>query len=248
MTPPTQRHVVLSGGSRGLGLALIRGLLEDGYPVSTCSRTRTAEVDQLLETWPESFSWHACAVEDAAQAQQFLTDARARFASVPFYALINNAGIARDGILATLPVVEIDRLVSVNLLGALYLARAAARLFVNTTVGGRILNISSIVGLRGYNGLAAYSATKAGMDGMTRALARELGRKQITVNSIAPGYLTTEMSASLGDTQRKQIINRTPLGRLGDPADVLPAVRFLLSEGGGFVTGQTMVIDGGISC
>lgn len=245
---PSQRHVVLSGGSRGLGLALIKGLLEDGYVVSTCSRTRTAEVDQLLEAWPDTFSWHACAVEDAAQAQQFLADARAHFASIPFFALINNAGIARDGILATLPIVDIDKLVGVNLLGALYLARAAARLFVNARDGGRILNISSIVGLRGYNGLAAYSATKAGMDGMTRALARELGRKQITVNSIAPGYLTTEMSSTLGDAQRKQIINRTPLGRLGDPADVLPAVRFLLSDGARFFTGQTMVIDGGISC
>ncbi len=243
-----QRHVVISGGSRGLGLALAKGLLEDGYHLSTCSRTRTLEVDQLLETWPDTFSWHPCAVEDAAQSQQFLADARARFSTIPFYALINNAGIARDGILATLPVVEIDRLIGVNLLGALYLARAAARLFVNATGGGRILNISSIVGLRGYNGLAAYSATKAGMDGMTRALARELGRKQITVNSIAPGYLTTEMSSTLGDAQRKQIINRTPLGRLGDPADVLPLVRFLLGDGARFLTGQTLVIDGGISC
>lgn len=241
-------HVVISGGSRGLGLALTRGLLADGYTVSTGSRTRTAELDQLLEQYPGHLSWHSCSVEEAAQAQRLLDDARARFSDVPFYGLINNAGVARDGILATLPVVEIDRVIQINLTGSLYLARAAARLLVNSTRGGRIINISSIIGQRGYNGLAAYSASKAGMDGMTRALARELGRRAVTVNSVAPGYLVTEMSSTLSESQRKQIVNRTPLGRLGDCDDVLPLVRFLLSKNARYITGQTLVVDGGISC
>jgi 3-oxoacyl-[acyl-carrier protein] reductase len=243
-----QSHIVISGGSRGLGLALATGLLDDGYAVSTCSRTRTPEVKKFETAYPDSFSWHACSVENAGEAQGFLDEARKRFAAVPFYGLINNAGIARDGILATLPAVDIDKLAGVNLLGALYLARGAARLFVGARSGGRILNISSIVGLRGYKGLAAYAATKAGMDGMTRALARELGPRSVTVNSVAPGYLVTEMSASLSEAQRKQIVNRTPLGRLGECADVLPVVRFLLSEGAQFITGQTIVVDGGICC
>lgn len=241
-------HVVISGGSRGLGLALTRGLLADGYVISTGSRTRTPEVDQLLEQYADRFSWHSCSVEDAGQAQQLLDESRARFAEVPFYGLINNAGVARDGILATLPVVEIDKVIQINLMGSLYLARAAARLFVNSAQGGRIINISSIIGQRGYNGLAAYSASKAGMDGMTRALARELGRRSVTVNSVAPGYLVTEMSSTLGESQRKQIVNRTPLGRLGDCDDVLPVVRFLMSENARYITGQTLVVDGGISC
>jgi 3-oxoacyl-[acyl-carrier protein] reductase len=119
---------------------------------------------------------------------------------------------------------------------------------VNSMHGGRIVNISSIIGQRGYNGLAAYSASKAGMDGMTRALARELGRRAVTVNSVAPGYLVTEMSSTLNESQRKQILNRTPLGRLGDCDDVLPVVRFLMSENARYITGQTLVVDGGISC
>lgn len=245
---PTNLHIVVSGGSRGLGLILAEGLLKDGYRVSGASRNRSADLDRLESAYPDSFSWHACSVENPSQVQRFLDEARERFAGTPFYGLINNAGIARDGILATLPIVDIDRLIQVNLLGSLYLARAAARLLLRSQNGGRIINISSILGLRGYNGLAAYSATKAGMDGMTRALARELGRLQVTVNSVAPGYLTTEMSSSLSSSQRKQIVNRTPLGRLGDPADVLQVVRFLLSAGSGFMTGQTIVVDGGISC
>jgi len=113
--------------------------------------------------------------------------------------------------------------------------------------GGRIVNISSIIGLRGYTGLAAYSASKAGLDGMTRALAREVGRRGITVNSVAPGYLDTEMSERLEQRQRQQIINRTPQGRLGTVGDVVPVIRFLLGAEAGFVTGQTIVVDGGAS-
>jgi 3-oxoacyl-[acyl-carrier protein] reductase len=109
------------------------------------------------------------------------------------------------------------------------------------------VNISSIIALRGYTGLAAYSASKAGMDGLTRALAREVGRRQITVNSVNPGYLETEMSTSLEQQQRQQIIRRTPLGRLGRVEDIVPLVQFLLSAEAAFITGQSIVVDGGVS-
>jgi len=113
---------------------------------------------------------------------------------------------------------------------------------------GRIINISSIVGLSGYRGLSVYSATKAALDGFSRALARELGSRNITVNSVAPGYLTTEMTEELGEKQRKQIVGRTPMGRMGSSDDVAGAVHFLASDEAGFVTGQVLVVDGGISC
>jgi 3-oxoacyl-[acyl-carrier protein] reductase len=144
--------------------------------------------------------------------------------------------------------VDAERVLNVNLISALRLSRLALRKMLSQGDKARIINISSIVGLRGYTGLAAYAASKAGMDGMTRALAREVGRRGITVNSVAPGYLATDLSASLKTEQRRQIVNRTPLGRLGEVADVVPMVRFLLSDEADFITGQTVVVDGGISC
>jgi 3-oxoacyl-[acyl-carrier protein] reductase len=161
------------------------------------------------------------------------------------YALVNNAAIAQDGVLATFPNVESERIIGVNLLGALRMARLMSRHLLGRRGGGRIINISSVIGSRGYTGLGAYSASKAGLDGLTRALAREVGRREITVNSVAPGYLDTEMSSRLAQQQRRQIIGRTPLGRLGTVDDVVPVIRFLLGPGAAFVTGQTIIVDGG---
>ena len=153
-----------------------------------------------------------------------------------------------DGILATFPNVETERIVDVNLLGTIRMSRLALRKMLADGTPGRIVNISSIIGSRGYTGLGAYSASKAGIDGLSRALAREVGRRGITVNSVAPGYLETEMSEGLAGRQRRQIVNRTPLKRLGTAADVAPLVRFLLSDEAAFITGQTIIVDGGITC
>jgi 3-oxoacyl-[acyl-carrier protein] reductase len=142
---------------------------------------------------------------------------------------------------------ETEKILRVNLLGSIQMARAVSRHLLRLNQGGRIINISSIIGSRGYNGLTAYSASKAGLDGFSRALARELGRRQITVNSVAPGYIQTEMSSTLSPGQLAQIANRTPMGRLGRETDVLGLVRFLLSDDAAFITGQTILVDGGIS-
>ena len=164
------------------------------------------------------------------------------------YGLVNNAAIAGEGILATYPTRDCERIIAINLTSAIRMSRLALRVLLASPAGGRIVNISSIVGGRGYTGLAAYSASKAGLDGLTRSLAREVGRRRITVNSVAPGYLETALSASLAEPQRRQIVNRTPLGRLGAVSDVVPLVTFLLGDEAGFITGQTLVVDGGISC
>ncbi|TWB11575.1 3-oxoacyl-[acyl-carrier protein] reductase [Nitrospirillum amazonense] len=244
-------HIIVTGGSRGLGLALVRALLADGWRVSTCARSPTAEVEDLAARHGDRFLFQVAQVGDAGQVTTFVDAATAWAGGL--YGLVNNAGIAREGILATLPQVEIDTLIQTNLNGAIQAARAALRHLLRRPAtaeptGGRIINISSIIGQRGYTGLAAYAATKAGMDGMTRALAREVGRRGITVNSVAPGYLETEMSSTLGAGQRDQIIRRTPLGRLGTADDVVPVVRFLLGPSAAYITGQTLVVDGGISC
>ncbi|WP_439535958.1 SDR family NAD(P)-dependent oxidoreductase [Methyloversatilis sp.] len=244
-----QKCVVITGGSRGLGLAIIHRLFEAGYAVATCSRHPTPELQALIEQHgSSSLLWVPAAIGDEGEEAAFFAAVIEWAGPRKVHALINNAAVAQDGILATLPNVDSTRIIEVNLLGSLRMSRLALRHMLGARCGGRIINISSIIGSRGYTGLAAYSASKAGLDGLTRALAREVGRRQITVNSVAPGYLETDMSAGLEQRQRAQIINRTPLGRLGTVHDVSPLVMFLLSEEAGFITGQTLTVDGGISC
>jgi 3-oxoacyl-[acyl-carrier protein] reductase len=246
MSSTTSRAVIVTGGSRGLGLGLIADLVANGYRVATCSRKTSHELDKLVATG--KVFWKKGAVGESRDDDAFFSAAENWAGADGVWGLVNNAGITGEGILATFPNVDSERIIQTNLVGALYMARLAARHMLRRTTGGRIINVSSIIGLRGYTGLAAYSASKAGMDGMTRALAREIGRRQITVNSINPGYLATDMSSTLQDAQRRQIVNRTPLGRLGRIEDVCPVVRFLLSDDSRFITGQCLVVDGGITC
>jgi len=240
-----RRHVLVSGGSRGLGQATVSALLAQGYAVSTFSRTKTAFVDEMLATHPAAFSFYEADIQDAGSLKELVQRASAQLG--PVYGLVNNAGIAADGVLATMSPGDIGRVVSVNLEGTLLLTREVVRRML-TRSEGRILNVSSVIGTRGFSGLATYAATKAALDGMTRALARELGPRQITVNSIAPGYLDTEMTGGLDEEQRRQVVRRTPLGRLGGPQDVTGLTLFLLSDQARFITGQVIVVDGGLSC
>lgn len=242
------KHVVITGGSRGIGAAAVRALLEEGYFVSTCSRAPTDHI-RSLQADPrlgERFHYEAFDLARIEEYESFLEACVAR--GGPLYGLVNNAGIAGAGVLATFPLVDCERIIRVNLIGPLAMSRAAVRHFLRHRRGGRIINISSIIGSRGYTGLSAYSASKAGLDGLTRSLARELGRLGVTVNSIAPGYVRTDMSAALSQEDLQQIVRRTPLGRLGEVADTVGLLKFLLSEDAGFITGQVILVDGGLSC
>jgi 3-oxoacyl-[acyl-carrier protein] reductase len=243
------KTVIVTGGSRGLGLAFVQALLLQGYGVVTCSRKISSDLQQLLQLgkWDGRLRWEQFEV-GSNDAEKLVEAAVAWSGEGGVYALVNNAGIAREGVLATFPVVEIERVLQTNLTGALQMTRAVLRVLLRGKAEGRIINVSSVIGSRGYAGLAAYSASKAGMDGMTRALAREVGRRGITVNSIAPGYINTELSSTLSDTQLSQIANRTPMKRLGTHEDICPLLLFLLSEGARFITGQTFFVDGGLSC
>jgi 3-oxoacyl-[acyl-carrier protein] reductase len=244
----TQRLVIVTGGTRGLGLGIIRDLLLADYAVATCSRKLSQDLQGLLDQYEGRLRWVAAEMGNAGSESEFMASAVAWADGRELYGLVNNAAIAGEGILATYPNVEVERIVQVNLVGTLRLTRWFVRTLLTRNTAGRIINISSIIGSRGYTGLVAYAASKAGLDGATRALAREVGRRGITVNSVAPGYLETDMSASLEAGQRAQIVRRTPMGRLGIVSDVTPIVRFLLSDEAGFITGQTLLVDGGISC
>ena len=250
MNKPNDRVVIVTGGSRGLGLSIVTELLEHEYRVATCARSISAEVRHLQECAEtrENFYWHPCSIGDEKEEQAFFDSTLQWAGRDHIYGLVNNAGIAGEGILATFPNVDTAQIISVNLLGAIRMSRLTLQALLVSNRNGRIINISSIIGSRGYTGLAAYSASKAGIDGLTRSLAREVGRRNITVNSIAPGYLETAMSHTLSADQRSQIIRRTPLNRLGRTSDIVPLVRFLLSDDASFITGQTLVVDGGITC
>ncbi len=237
------RHVIVSGGSRGLGRVLVEGLIESGYQISTFSRNRTDFTDQRAND--SRFLFESADVCDSPALARFLNIAKERFG--PPYGLVNCAGVAIVGVLPLLRDEQIDQAIATNLRGTITLTRLVLRQMRMRGDGGSIVNISSVVGLRGYRGMSVYSATKGGMDAMTRALARELGAWKIRVNSVAPGYLQSEMSSSLNDQQLKKILSRTPLHRLGTPEDVVGPVRFLLSDESGFVTGQVLTVNGGIT-
>jgi 3-oxoacyl-[acyl-carrier protein] reductase len=246
MNASSAKGIIVTGGSRGIGLALVETLLAEGHRVVTCSRKSSPTLEKLLAKNRSDLAWLACTIGEAASEEKFIKDALGWFGKTLLWGLVNNAAIAGEGVLATYPTVDIERIINTNLVGVIRLTRLALRHMLKSEGGGRIINISSIVGQRGYTGLATYAASKAGLDGLTRSLAREVGRRAITVNSVAPGYVTTELSATLSERQKDQIVNRTPLGRLAEPADIVPVIAFLLGDGAGFITGQTLTIDGGL--
>ena len=241
------KWLIVSGVSRGLGLALARDLLAQGYGVAGCSTTFGADLQSLQDVHGDKFFWRAVDMGESEAIENFVAAAAVAFEGQRLWGAVNNAGMSVEGILATLPVSDIERVLQVNLTGAICLARSALRRMTRARKPGRIVNISSITGLRGYTGLTAYAASKAGMDGFTRALAREVGRVGITVNSVAPGYMKTALSEGLDDKQLDQIVRRTPLNRLCELSDIVHLVRFLLSEDAAFITGQTLVVDGGLT-
>lgn len=239
--------VIVSGCSRGLGHAITQHLLIQGWHVAGLSSKHSHDVELLEQIHRDSFKWVQVDLADSAAIEQAVALANTHFKSGPLWAVINNAAISVDGVLATLPVVEIEKVLQVNLLGSMVLTRSALRQMLRQRRGGRVINISSITGSRGYSGLTSYAASKAGLDGFTRALAREVGRLGITVNSVAPGYMRTALSQGLDESQLQQIVRRTPLGRLCELDDVVQLVDFLLGNKSGFITGQLLTVDGGLT-
>lgn len=237
---------VVTGGSRGIGRAVAKALGSAGADVviNCISRLEdalavAAEI-QKLGRRAEVFQGDVSRPEDA---DRLISSTLASYGRVDI--LVNNAGITRDGLLLRMKDEDWDAVISVNLKGAFNCIRAAARPMVKAR-WGRIINISSVIGLTGNVGQANYAAAKAGLIGLTKAVARELGPRNITVNAIAPGFIRTEMTAGLSDEVKLRLSERIILGRLGEPEEVADVVVFLASDMGRYITGQVINVDGGM--
>jgi 3-oxoacyl-[acyl-carrier protein] reductase len=237
---------LVTGASRGIGAAIAETLAREGFDVAV---GYGSDVDGAARTVAAvtAAGRRAIAlqadVSDETEAGELVEAAEAELG--PLDAIILNAGITRDGLFMRMSTEDWRAVIDTNLSGAFYVSRAAIRGMMRRK-SGSIVALSSIVGITGNAGQANYAAAKAGIIGMVKSLAKEVGSRGIRVNAVAPGYITTDMTAELSDQQREQLLASTPLGRLGTPADVADMVAFLCSERASFITGAVLRVDGGL--
>jgi 3-oxoacyl-[acyl-carrier protein] reductase len=238
----TGRVALVTGGSRGIGRAIAESLHGAGARVAVLGRD--AERAQVAAT---ALGERALAVTaDVASADQVAQAVAAVEQGLgPIDILVNNAGLTRDGLLARMTGDDWDAVLEANLKGAFLLTKAVTRGMMKRR-WGRVINITSVVGLMGNAGQANYAASKAGLIGLTKAVAREFASRNVLVNAVAPGFIDTDMTRALTDQQREVLLAQIPLGRLGQAADVARAVLFLASDHADYITGQVLVVDGGM--
>jgi len=234
---------VVTGGSRGIGRAIAQALAEAGASVAVVARNADGAVAAAGELPGEGHAGYGCDVADPDQVAATLAAVEA--AQGPVDILVNNAGITRDNILLRMKDEEFDEVIAANLKGAFNFTRSVTRGMMKRR-DGAILNITSVVGLTGNAGQANYAASKAGMIGLTKSVAKELASRGVRCNAIAPGFITTDMTAELNESQVAALRDQIPLGALGEPEDVAGAARFLVGPGARYITGQVLAVDGGM--
>lgn len=240
------RIALVTGASRGIGREVALRLAGDGADVACLATTLQGAAETAAEIAALGRRAHAVACDVASSSEVEATFAEVREALGAVEVLVNNAGIARDGLLMRMNDDDWGRVLQVNLTGAFHCCRAAVKDMMRARYG-RIVNMTSIVGLLGAAGQANYAAAKAGLVGLTRSLAKELGSRGITCNAVAPGFIETAMTEDLPEAMRARVLETAPLGRLGTPTDVAGVVAFLVGDDAEYVTGQTIVVDGGLT-
>jgi 3-oxoacyl-[acyl-carrier protein] reductase len=239
-------NVIVTGGSRGLGLGIARRLAGAGYQVIAIARKEndhlTAAMQEANLANPGSFRFVPFDLGDIAGIPELVRRLRKEFGAV--YGLVNNAGISFEGVLAMMPNSQIEELVRVNTISPMVLTKYVVRSMMSDG-GGRLVNIASIIASTGYSGLSVYGATKASIVGFTRSLAREVGRLGINVNSVAPGFIATDLTHGLDAEQRARIERRSALHRLAEVDDIADAVEFLLGPKAKNITGTVLTVDAG---
>ncbi len=243
----SRRVALVTGASRGIGRAVAEGLAADGFDLALVyagNEAAAAEAVAACEAAGATARAYRCDVSDAEAVKATVDAVLADFGSV--WALVNNAGVTRDGLLVRMSDEDFARVIDVNLKGAFHMTRALARGFMRQR-GGRVVNMASVVGLMGNAGQANYAASKAGLIGMTKSVARELAPRGVTVNAIAPGFVETDMTAVLAACVLEGYEMQIPLGRLASGDEVAAVARYLVSDAASYVTGEVIRVDGGMA-
>ncbi|MBT4523456.1 MAG: 3-oxoacyl-[acyl-carrier-protein] reductase [Phycisphaerae bacterium] len=241
------RVAIVTGASRGIGRAIAMKLASDGFILALIARNKEAleEVQAEIEGNGGQASSHVCDLGDFSLFAATIESIAEQYGRLDV--LVNNAGMTRDGLLLRMSEEDFDSVIDVNLKATFIGCKTAARPMMRGR-WGRMINLTSVTGLNGNAGQANYAAAKAGIVGLTKTIAKEFGSKGITANAIAPGFIETDMTAVLSEDIRNGVEASVPLRRYGQPEEIASAVSFLASEGGGYMTGQVLVVDGGLTC
>jgi 3-oxoacyl-[acyl-carrier protein] reductase len=237
---------VITGGTRGIGNAIAKKYAENGANLAVIATKDNEKAQTAIEELKKNgtdVKLYLCDIKNADQVASVSEAILADFGGVDI--VVNNAGITRDNLLPGMSIADIDDVIDINLKGTMYVTRSFIRNFIKRK-GGNVINISSVVGLMGNKGQANYAASKAGIVGFTKTVAKEYGRKNIRCNAIAPGYIATEMTAQLSEAQTEELKKQLPLTRLGTPEDIAELALFLASEKSSYITGEVIKVDGGM--